>query len=182
MHSNPFRPDFTSTAALAGQLPATARVLTCISHATIRAALENSAGGCVSTEPNRSLDQATALLLREPTPLVILDEAALTAASNTDNGSRPIRDFASALLGNSGCTQLIVITTSGDTHTLPNGLRSDEIAARLTMLTEQKLSGAVLNSIIAMAIRHADSQQTQRQTARPLPQTHSLREVLGGSP
>lgn len=182
MHSSPFRPDFSSTAAVAGRLPATACVLTCISHATIRAALENSAEACVSAEPNRSLDQVTALLLREPTPLVIVDEATLAAASNTDNGSRPIRDFASALLGNSGCAQLIVISASGDAHTLPNGLRSDEIAARLTMLTEHELSGTALNSIIAMAIRHADSQQTQRQTASPQSQTHSLREVLGGSP
>ena len=179
MQSSPFRPDFSSTPAVAGRLPANARVLTCVSHATNRAALEHSAAGCLAGEPNRSLDQATALLLREPTPLVIIDDATLTAAGNSDSGSRPIRDFSAALLGNSGCTQLILICTSSDTNPLPIGLRSDEIAARLTLLTEQELCGPALKSIITMAIRHADSQQP---TACPQTQVHSLREVLGGSP
>ena len=130
MQSSPFRPDFSSTGAVAGRLPATARVLTCISHAPIRDTLEHSAGASFSGEPNRSLDQATALLLREPAPLVIVDDATLVAAGNTDNGSRPIRDFSAALLGNSGCTQLIMISASSDTNSLPIGLRSEEIAAR----------------------------------------------------
>lgn len=180
MHSSPFRPDFSSTGAVAGRLPAIARVLTCISHAPIRAAIENSAGACLSGEPNRSLDQATAILLREPMPLAIVDDATLVAASSTDSGSRPIRDFAAAVLGNSGCTQLIVITESSDPNSLPIGLRSDEIAERLTAINEHDLSGVALKSIIAMAIRHADAHQSQRQISRP--QTHSLREVLGGSP
>lgn len=182
MHSSPFRPDFSFTGAVAGRLPATSRVLTCVSHAPIRVALENTTGAGFSSEPNRSLDQATALLLREPTPLVIVDEATLAVAGNTDNGSRPVRDFSAALLGNSGCTQLIVITASGDSNSLPIGLRSDEIAERLTVLGEQELSGAVLKSIVAMAIRHADAHQSHRQAARPQTQAHSLREVLGGSP
>jgi len=181
MHSTPFRPDFSATAAVAGRFPATARVLTCLSNATIRAALENTAGACISAEPNRSLDQATALLLREPTPLVIVDETTLTSASNTDFGSRPIRDFASALVTNSGCTQLIVISESTNALSLPNGLHSEEIASRLTMLNERDFSGTAWKSILAMAIRHADSQQIHRQTACPVSQTHSLREVLGGS-
>lgn len=179
MHSTPFRPDFHSTGAVAGRLPATARVLTCVSHEAIRAALENSAGAWLAAEPNRSLDQATALLLREPTPLVILDDATLTAASNPDSGSRPIRDFFAALLGNSGCTQLIVISKSSDTSALPIGLRSEEIAARLTVLNEEDLSGTALKSILSMAVRHANSQQ---QTVHAPSQVHSLREVLGGSP
>lgn len=182
MHSSLFRPDFAPTGAVAGRLPATARVLTCVSHESIRAMLEQTAGASLSAESNRSLDQATALLLREPAPLVIVDDAVLTAAASTDNGSRPIRDFASALQGNSGCTQLIVIFTSSDATSLPIGLRSDEITARLTVLNEQDISATALNSIIAMAIRHADSQQSQRQSARTQSQAHSLREVLGGCP
>ena len=182
MHSTPFRPEFSSTGAVAGRLPATARVLTCISHAPSRTALDDSAGAGLSAEPNRSLDQATALLLREPTPLVIVDDAMLAAAGNTESGSRPIRDFSAALLGNSGCTQLIVISASGDTNSLPIGLRSEEIASRLTMLSDHDISGTALKSMIAMAIRHADAHQSQRQAVRPVSQSHSLREVLGGSP
>ena len=144
-------------------------------------ALESSAGAFISTEPNRSLDQATAWLLREPTPLVIVDDATLATAGNTDSGSRPVRDFAAALLSNSGCTQLIVVSTTTDPNSLPIGLRSEEIAERLTLLSEHELSGAALKSIIAMAIRHADSHQSQRQLVRPPSQSHSLREVLGGS-
>lgn len=176
MHSNPFRPDFVSTGAVAGRLPATTRVLTCVSPATIYAA-----GTCLSTEQNRSLDQITAILLREPTPLVIVDDETLSAAS-TDSGSRSIRDFAAALQTNSGCTQLIVISASNDANSLPGSLRSEDITARLTVLGEHEISGTVLKSIIAMAIRHADSHQIQRQAARPQSQAHSLREVLGGSP
>lgn len=176
MHSSPFRPDFVSTGAVAGRLPAATRVLTCVSPTTIHAA-----GTCISAEQNRSLDQITAILLREPTPLVIVDDETLAAAS-TDSGSRSIRDFVAALLINSGCTQLIVISASSDTNLFPSSLRSDEIAARLTVLREQEISGEILKSIIAMAIRHADSHQAQRQTARPQSQAHSLREVLGGSP
>lgn len=179
MHSTPFRPDFHSTGAVAGRLPATARVLTCVSHETIRAALENSAGAWLSPEPNRSLDQATALLLREPTPLVILDDATLAVVSNTDSGSRSIRDFFAALLGNSGCTQLIVISRSSETIALPAALRSEEVAARLTVLDEEDLSGTALKSIILMAVRQANSQQ---QASHAPSQAHSLREVLGGSP
>lgn len=182
MHSSPFRPDFVSTGAVAGRLPATARVLTCVSREATRAALEQATGANLSAEQNRSLDQLTALLLREPTPLVIVDDATLTAAASTDNGSRPIRDFAAALLGNSGCTQLIVIAASSDANTLPIGLRSDEIAARLTILNEHETSAVSLKAIVGMAIRHADSQPTQRQMAHPSSQGHSLREVLGGSP
>ena len=181
MHTNSFRPDFNSAGAVAGRLPNTARVLTCVSQETTRAALEGSVGSFISAEPNRSLDQATAMLLREPTPLAIVDDSALATASNTDSGSRPIRDFAAALLGNSGCTQLIVISTASDTNSLPIGLRSEEIAERLTLLNENEISGSALKSIIAMAIRHADSHQSQRQLVRPLSQSHSLREVLGGS-
>ena len=182
MHSSSFRSDFDSTGAVAGRLPASSRVLTCVSPAAIHATLDSSAGALLLAEPNRSLDQATAWLLREPTPLVIVDEATLTASGNTDIGSRPIRDFSAALLGNSGCTQLIVISASSDPNALPIGLRSEDITARLTILNERDLTAPTLKSIIAMAIRNADSHHSQRQSARPQSQAHSLREVLGGSP
>ena len=184
MHSSPLRPDFSSTTAVAGRLPATPRVLLCVSNPTARTAIEQAAGTILSAESNRPWDQATTLLLREPTSLVIIDDETLQAAAISDSGSRPIRDFSGALLGNSGCTQLLLISAANDGHSLPVGLRSEDIAARLTLLDHRDFSAAALQSLISMAIRHAESQRSQQHTAHPqsLSQSHSLREVLGGSP
>jgi DNA-binding NtrC family response regulator len=137
----------------------------------------------LAAESSRPLDQATTLLLREPVSLVILDDESLRAA-NSDSGSRPIRDFSAALLGNSGCAQLLLISAANDGHSLPVGLRSEDIAARLTMLDYRELSASALQSIVGMAIRHAESQRAQQHVTHPksLSATHSLREVLGGSP
>ena len=44
MYSSPLRPDFSSTAAVAGRLPATPRVLLCVSNPTVRTAIEQAAG------------------------------------------------------------------------------------------------------------------------------------------
>lgn len=185
MYSSPLRPDFSATGAVAGRLPATPRVLLCVSNPSARTAIEQAAGTILSGESNRPLDQAATLLLREPTSLVIIDDETLhAAAANSDNGSRPIRDFSAALLGNSGFTQLLLISAANDDHSLPVGLRSEDIAARLTMLDHHDFSATALQSVIAMAIRHADSQRSQQLASRPQlqSQSHSLREVLGGSP
>ncbi|MFM9966233.1 MAG: sigma-54-dependent transcriptional regulator [Planctomycetaceae bacterium] len=186
MHSSSLRPDFASAGAIAGRLPATARVLMCVSNPQARSAIEQAAGTILPPESNRTLDHAGILLLREPTSLVIVDDETLHTAANSDSGSRPIREFANALLGNSGCTQLLLISAANDANALPIGLRSEEIAARLTVLDHRDFSVAALQSLITMAIRHADSQQSLPHSSRPQSQaqspTHSLREVLGGSP
>lgn len=182
MHSSPLRPDFASTGAIAGRLLAAARVLMCVSNPTARTAIEQAAGTILPPESNRTLDHTGTLLLREPISLVIVDDEALHTAANSDSGSRPIRDFANALLGNSGCPQLLLISATTDANSLPIGLRSEDIAERLTVLDHRDFSLAALQSLISMAIRHADSQQSQPLAARPQSQAHSLQEVLGGSP
>jgi DNA-binding NtrC family response regulator len=154
----------------------------CVSQPTIRTAIEQATEGQLSAESNRTLDHVAALLLREPASLVIVDDESLQAASNSDSGSRSIRDFSAALVGNSGCTQLLLVAGGDFGQVLPVGLRSEDIASRLTAVGVHDLSIGALRSIIVMASRHADAQRAQQQAARPLAQTHSLREVLGGSP
>lgn len=182
MHSSPFRPDFHTTGAVAGRLPVAPRVLTCVSRDSTRASLESSAGTAISPEPNRSLDQTTAVLLREPASLVILDDTVLATISNIETGTRSIRDFASAILGNSGCPQLILISSPDNAGSLPAGLRIAEITERLVTISEHDIASPALKPILATALRCAELHQAQCQLSRPLPQTHSLREVLGGSP
>ena len=182
MHANPLRPDFASTGAIAGRQSVTSRWLMCVANPAVQIAIEHAAGTNLAGESNRSLDRATALLLRDPTSLVIVDEEALHAAVNSESGSRPIREFATAVLGNSGCTQVLLISSANDNDSIPIGLRSEEIAARLTVIDHHEFSNAALQATIAMAIRHADSQRIHQHSVRPKSQAHSLREVLGGSP
>ena len=182
MHSTPLRPDFSSTGAIAGRLPATARVLLCVSNPAVCSAIEQAADSWLTAESNRSFDQVSGLLLREPTSLVIVDDETIHTAANSDNGSRPIRDFSAALLGNSGCTQLLLLSASIDSNSLPIGLRSEDIATRLTVLDHHDFSNSAMKSVIVMAIRHAESQRSQQTSSRPRSQSNSLREVLGGSP
>jgi DNA-binding NtrC family response regulator len=157
-------------------------VLLCVSNPTIRAAIEQASVAVSSGESGRHLDQVAAVLLREPVSLVIVDDEALHVAANSDGGSRSIRDFSAALLGNSSCTQLLLVSAANDVHSLPVGLRSEEISARLTMLDHHEFSTPALRSIISMAIRHAESQRSRQSVSQSSALSHSLREVLGGSP
>jgi DNA-binding NtrC family response regulator len=174
------RSDVVSGGAIAGRLPLAGRILSCISQAANSTLLEQTRE-TLAIDSNRSLEQITALLLREPISVILVDEAALRDAVNTDAGTRPLRELANALLGNSGCPQLVLLCSSASEKSLPVSWRDEEVAGRMTLIAQEGLGPETLQAILTLATRNAQTQQKARHFGRSVSPTQALREILGSS-
>jgi DNA-binding NtrC family response regulator len=181
MLTSPSRSDVVSSGAIAGRLPLAGRILSCISQPANSTLLEQTRES-IAIDSLRSLEQITAILLREPVSAILVDEAALQDAVNTDASSRPLRELANALLGNCGCPQLILLCLSGTEQSLPVSWRDEEVSSRMTLIAQEGLGSETLRAIITLATRNAQTQQKARHFGRSASPTQALREILGGSP
>ena len=180
MQTSHFPSDDVSTGAVAGRVHGAARIVMCIADPVAREQLARVAAEFAVLDIAAAADRAVPLLLREPAALIVIDEPTLLADHGFDSGARTIRDLASAVAANSGGTQLLILSSHGSLAALPSILRTEELAARVTVLNPIGLTSDALRTLLTLTIRQAEM-SSQRQAIRLPVQPHSLNDILGSS-
>jgi DNA-binding NtrC family response regulator len=180
MQSSHFQSDDVSTGAVAGRVHGAARIVLCVADSTAREQLARVAAEFAVLDIAAAPDRAIPLLLREPASLIVIDEPSLLAGTGVDSSSRNIRDLAGAVAANLGGTQLLILSSHGSLAALPNVLRTDEVASRVTVLNPEGLTSDALRTLLTLTIRQSEL-VSQRQNFRQPIQSHSLSDILGSS-
>lgn len=180
MHSSSFTTDSISDGIVAGRVPEAARIVLCVADSAIREPFARIAAECAVLEIASSLDRVIPQLSRQAAAIIVVDEASLTQAS-FDGGSRSLRELANAVAHNPGGAQLLFLSARGSLTNITNGVRSDDLIGRVTVLNPQGLSNDTIRTLFGLMIRQSETQSQPVIAAAHAP-SHALCEVLGASP